>query len=195
MNETLFVPLKRSIESDGNLYVYGILPFDEPDSFDTVLTRELVESNIERLRKYPTVRFMHRDPVGKIVFGETVKDGSHLLQTEITTHGFAVLSKIDPACTKERSLIQNGQFGYSYGYQPKGEQPKRYCKDGKTRTHFVSGDLYEISIVDTPSNWNAETKSYIRMFAPLGNQTLNNSASVLLHEVCKRLRKATEELQ
>jgi hypothetical protein len=167
-NYNLFVPITRSFEApNGDLYTYGVLPFDEPDSFNTVLTRELVDSNMERLRKYPAMRFMHTSPLGTIVFDQSVKDPSgKLLQTEVRYDGFAVLGKVDPACTKERSLIQNGRFGYSYGYLPKGTQPLRQCKDGVKRTHFVSGDLYEISVVDTPSNWTAETKAFVRMIQP-----------------------------
>lgn len=164
-NFDLFVPIQRTVESNGDLYTYGVLPFDEPDSFDTVLTRELVEANQERLRKYPTLRFMHKDPVGTIVFDRGVTDplSGQMLQTQIVDAGFAVLGKIDPACTKERSLIQNGHFGYSYGFMPKGVQPMKQCKDGKVRTHFTTGDLYEFSVVDTPSNWTADVKSFVRI--------------------------------
>jgi hypothetical protein len=164
----MFVPIQRVIaESNGSLYTFGVIPFDEPDTFNTVLTRELVESNLERLHKYPALRFMHHDPLGIIDFEHEILDPEtgQVCKTEICQNGFAVLGKVDDACVKERSLIQNGHFGYSYGYQPepKAQPVRRSVKDGVMRTHFVSGILAEISVVDIPANWTAATKSFVRI--------------------------------
>lgn len=175
-NVNLFVPIiTRLVEGENNaLYVFGVIPFDEPDTYNTVLTRELIEANIPRLRKYPALRFMHHDPLGTIVFDRYITDptSGKELKTEVRPDGFAVLSKVDDACTKERSLILNGHFGYSYGYSPDKPQPIRASvKDGVMRTHFTTGTVLELSIVDTPSNWTAETKTYVRIIQSDNGET------------------------
>lgn len=150
MNE-IFIPILRSFESDGNHYIYGYSAiFDSEDAMGTVMSKQLVDLNIPRLKKFPTVRFQHREPLGTIVFDQTV-DG---IRTYTDQHGFHVLVKIYSTNEKEFRMIQEGKFGFSYGLIP--TKTERQTINGKNVEVFTEGTLYEISVVDSPAHPEAQ---------------------------------------
>jgi len=132
------------MEKDGEHYVYGELPFI-PDAFDTMLTRELVEANLGRLKNFPTARYMHKEPIGIIDFEHSING----YRTFIDDNAFHCLIKIFDVCEKEFKMISQGQYGLSYGLMPKRTEKRRV--NGKDVTAFVEGSFYEVSIVDSPA--------------------------------------------
>jgi len=144
------IPIVRSFESDGKRYIYGYAAiFDTPDFFGTVMTKEVVLSSLPHLRKFPAVRFMHRQPLGQIVFDKEV-DG---VKTFVDEHGFHVLCEIYPERDEEWRMISRGGWGFSYGFMPdpKGSGVQR--RNGYDA--FVKGTLYEVSVVDSPAHSDA----------------------------------------
>jgi hypothetical protein len=140
----IFFPITRAFDGKNGHYVYGELPFI-PDSLDTMLSQELVENNLERLRKFPSARFQHKEPIGKIDFEHSVNG----YRTYVDDTAFHVLIKIFDVCEKEFSMINEGSYGLSYGLMPKKTEHRRV--NGKDVEVFLEGDLYEVSIVDSPA--------------------------------------------
>lgn len=128
---------------------YGVL-LNELDSFGTALSRELVEGSIPLLRKYPAVRYMHHEPFGRIVFDEII-EGFH---TQLDDNGFFVVAEIGANFEKEFSLIRSGGWGFSWGMFPTAP-PVQKEVGGKTGQVYEKGRVYEISVVDVPSQPNA----------------------------------------
>lgn len=150
------IPITRAFEDkDGKKFIYGYCAiFDSSDNLGTTITRELVQRNIPRLKKYPSLRWMHKEPLGKVVFDVSVNGVS----TYTDEHGFHVLCKIFDACQKEFEMIKEGGFGFSYGLLP-------------TRTQdnvFLEGVLYEISVVDSPAHPETEVH-VIRSMTQIAN--------------------------
>jgi len=147
------IPIIRSFEKDEKRYLYGYVGFWQiPDDFGTVLTPEIVESSLPRLRKFPAVRFMHRTPFGQIVFDRSV-DG---IATKIDEHGFHVLVQVYKECEREWGMVKEGGWGFSYGLFPAPDGIQKKCFDnGKCYDAFVKGVLYEISVADTPAHIDA----------------------------------------
>ena len=140
----IYIPITRTFDGKEGHYVYGELPF-EPDSFNTMLSRELVESCIERLKKFPTARFQHQQPIGKIDFEHEVNG----YRTFVDDSAFHVLIKIFDVCEKEFKMISEGSYGLSYGLMQKKTEHKQV--KGKDVEVFMEGTLYEVSIVDSPA--------------------------------------------
>jgi len=138
------VPILRSFDENGIHYVYAELPF-EPDSFGTMLSQELVEDNLPRLKKFPTARFQHQQPIGIIDFENTVNG----YRTYIDDDGFHVLIKLFTTSEKEFQMISQGSYGLSYGLLPRKTEHQNV--NGKDVEVFTEGTLYEVSIVDSPA--------------------------------------------
>lgn len=147
------VPIFRSFQSDGAKYIHGYAClFNTPDKLGTTMTKECVEANIPRLRKFPAVRFMHRVAFGQIVFDQTINGQ----KTQVTEHGFHVLIKVYNSAEKEFSMVVNGKWGLSYGFLPAKDGIERVCPTpNNCYDAFVKGVLYEISLVDTPAHEDA----------------------------------------
>jgi len=140
----IYFPITRSFDGKDGHYVYGELPF-EPDSLGTMLSRDLVENNLERLKKFPSARFMHKEPVGKIDFENSING----YRTHVDENSFHVLIKIFDVCEKEFNIIREGSYGLSYGLIPTKTEHRRV--NGKDVEVFTEGTLYEVSIVDSPA--------------------------------------------
>lgn len=147
------LPILRSFESEDQKYVYGYAAiFDSPDMLGTVISRQVVESSLPHLKKFPAVRFMHRTPLGQIVFDQEVKG----IKTKIDTHGFYVLCQIYDEHEKEWRMISKGGWGFSYGLLPAKDGVRTQCiSPNECYETFVKGTLYEVSIVDTPAHPDA----------------------------------------
>jgi hypothetical protein len=128
---------------------YGVV-LNELDDFGTALSRELVESSIPLLRKYPAVRLMHKEPFGHIVFDETIEG----FQTHLDGEGFFVVAEIGANFEKEFSLIKRGGWGFSWGMFP-SEPPVSKIVGGRRGLVFEKGRVYEISVVDVPAQSGA----------------------------------------
>ena len=159
----VIIPIIRSFEKDGDRYVYGYgAVFDTPDELDTIISRQLVEENIPRLKMYPSLRFMHETPLGKIEFDKTVElPTGELVTTRIDDHGFHILGKVFKSCDKEWSMIQEGHWGLSYALASHGLVMGKRSVDGKVYDSFEHGKLYEFSVVDSPAHIGAEAGSVL----------------------------------
>jgi len=157
------IPILRSFEKDGKKYVYGYAAiFNTPDAFGTVMTREVVDSSIPHLTKFPAARFMHRDPFAQIVFNRQV-DG---FGTFVDEHGFHVLCEVYDHKENEWSMVQRGGWGFSFGFFPNPNSSgfeNRTTPDGRTLPHFANGLIYEVSVVDTPAHEDAVAYAMRRM--------------------------------
>jgi len=138
------VPILRSFDENGIHYVYAELPF-EPDSFGTMLSQELVEDNLPRLKKFPSARFQHQQPIGIIDFENTVNG----YRTYVDSNAFHVLIKLFTTSEKEFQMISQGSYGLSYGLLPRKTEHQNM--NGKDVEVFTEGTLYEVSIVDSPA--------------------------------------------
>ena len=147
------IPIMRSFESEGKKYVYGYAAlFDSPDCYGTLCTKEIVESSWEHLQKFPAVRFMHREPLGQILFDESVKG----MSTFVDEHGFHVLVQVYDECVDEWGMITSGKWGFSYGLLPAPDGIQKKClPNGSCYNAFVKGIFYEVSVVDTPAHSDA----------------------------------------
>jgi phage head maturation protease len=158
INYTEPIPILRSFDKDGTHYLYGYgAIFDSPDVFGTVMTRELVEHSIDiQLKKFPAIRWMHKEPFGQIVFDETVEG----VKTFVDNHGFHILVRVHPHMEAKWDMIKNGGWGFSWGVMPaKDGVEQRKLADGKTYPCFVRGRMYELSVVDAPAHPDA--KAYV----------------------------------
>lgn len=145
------IPITRSFESEGKKYIYGYAAiFDSPDALGTIISKELVESSLPNLYKFPTLRFMHRTPLGQIIFDKEING----VRTFIDEHGFHILARIYDECQKEWNMIRSGKWGFSYGMLPdkEGGIGRKCDLEGKCYEVFLKGRLYEISVVDTPAH-------------------------------------------
>ena len=147
------IPILRSFESEGKRYLYGYTAlFDSPDCYGTLCTREIVESSWDHLQKFPAVRFMHKMPLGQILFDESV-DG---MSTFVDDHGFHVLVQVYDERDDEWGMITSGHWGFSYGLLPAPNGIKEKClSNGKCYKAFVKGIFYEVSVVDAPAHSDA----------------------------------------
>ncbi len=161
------IPILRSFENEGKRYIYGYACiFDSPDILGTVITREVVETSMAHLRKFPAVRFMHRTPFGQITFDEEVEG----VKTFIDSHGFHVLIRVYDQCTKEWSMVKNGRWGFSYGFMPAKDGIQRVClTTNQCYDGFVKGTLYELSVVDSPAHSDAVAHAHERIQRMIGN--------------------------
>jgi phage head maturation protease len=156
----------RAIESKGQMYVHGYAArFDTPDAHGTIMTRQFIEDNIARLRKFPAVRFQHNPekPFGQIMFDEEI-DG---ITTFLDDTGFYVLIRAYDSCRPEWKMVQQGHWGLSYGIRPERRGRKCLTNDQCFET-FETGILYEISVVDSPSHPNTEAQTIERSVYNLG---------------------------
>jgi phage head maturation protease len=156
----------RSFESNGKRYVYGYAAlFTTPDAFGTIISKQLVENNLDRLRRFPVLRFMHRDPIGKILFDKEVEG----VRTFIDEHGFHVLAEVSSTCEKEWNLIRDGVVrGFSYALANDSNlRIERRRFGNKEYDVFVNGTIYEISIVDSPAHPEAVAHVVNRSLIPL----------------------------
>jgi phage head maturation protease len=147
------IPILRSFETEKTKYLHGYAClFNIPDEYGTAMTREAVEANQQRLRKFPAVRFMHKTPFGQIVWDKEVSG----VKTRIDDNGFHVLIKVYDSAEKEWSMVTSGKWGLSYGFLPAPDGIKRVCPSPQNcYDAFVHGTLYEISVVDTPAQDDA----------------------------------------
>jgi len=151
------IPILRSFESEGKKYLYGYAClFQTPDDLGTIITKQVVESSEARLRKFPAVHFNHRTSLGQIIWDQSVKG----FKTFIDQIGFHVLVRVYDQCVKEWSMIQSGNWGFSYGFMPDksggiGQKCIINDKGKKCYPAFVKGFVYEISVVDSPAHPNA----------------------------------------
>jgi phage head maturation protease len=138
----------RTMEHEGKRYVYGYaVLFDSPDGHGTIATKEFVENNMQRLKKYPAVRFQHTIPLGQIDWEVDLGNG---IQTRIDDHGFHVVARIYDERQEEYNMIKNGNWGWSFGSRPDGWGKR--CIGDKCYPSFEKGVIYEVSIVDSPSH-------------------------------------------
>jgi len=151
------IPILRSFESEGQKYLFGYAClFQIPDDFGTVITKEVLLSSEARLRKFPAVHFNHRTSLGQIIWDTEIKG----IKTVINDYGFRVLVKVYNECEREWNMIQNGKWGFSYGFMPDkigGVGQKCFINDKGKECFpaFVKGFVYEISVVDAPAHPNA----------------------------------------
>jgi hypothetical protein len=154
----------RAFEHDGERYLYGYgIIFDSPDGHGTVMTRKFVENNIERLRKFPAIRFMHQDPLGQIVWDEEV-DGK---RTFIDNHGLHLLVRVYSDQDDKWRMINEGNWGFSWSANPT-RMGQACFPDGKCYPSFEDGKMWEISVVDSPSHMDATTYILKRSLEWLG---------------------------
>lgn len=157
----VFIPIQRSFEKEGRHFVYGYsMLWHQPDMHNTVISKSVVEKSLSRLMAYPTLRYMHTKPVGKILFDEEIKGVS----THIDSKGFHILAEIFPAHNEEWETIRSGNFGFSYGLGFPETQMVQH--NGKFYETFIDGIVYEISIVDSPSCLACEVNTVERYFIP-----------------------------
>jgi len=168
----IHIPITRSMEKDGKHYVYGYSAiFDSPDSFGTIISKKVVEKSLTRLKQFPALRFMHREPLGQILFDYAL-DG---ISTFMDEHGFHILGEVFESCEKEWRMIREGGFGFSYGMLPAKDGIQTKTINGKEYDVFVDGTLYEISVVDTPAHPEAKLNVIERSMNFYGNK-LSTSA-------------------
>lgn len=173
------IPIQRSFESDGHRYIYGYAAiFDSPDAYGTVISKQVVEKSLPRLKQYPSLRYMHKDPLGKIIFDMTVNGVS----TFIDEHGFHILGEINQACEKEWQMIKQGSFGFSYGMLPAQNGIQRKKFNGNVYDVFVDGELYEISVVDAPAHVDAKVNVITRSLTYYANSSEPSRSFEQLHE-------------
>jgi len=152
------IPILRSFEKDGKKYIYGYgAIFDSPDYFGTIMTRGVVDSSIDHLRKFPAIRFMHKKPLGQLVFDREVEG----LKTFVDQHGHHLLIEVYDGMEHEWNMIRKGGWGLSYGFMPaRTGGIGRKCFEagafaGKCFDSFEKGRIYEYSIVDSPAHPDA----------------------------------------
>jgi len=165
------IAITRTLESKGKKYVYGYAAiFDSPDAHGTIMTKGLVESNLPRLRKYPALRLNHRIPLGQLVFDREVEG----IKTFVDEHGFHVLAQVYDKFEDEWRMIQKGGWGFSYGFMPSQHgATKTVCvTPNECYKGFISGTLYEISVVDTPSHFGAKVHTIERMLTDKRQQVI-----------------------
>ena len=167
LGREFIVPILRSFEKDGERYVYGYgAIFDSPDELGTIITPTLVDENIPRLRRNPSLRFMHQSPLGRIQFDKTIElDDGTFVSTKSDEHGFHILAKVFKACEKEWSMIQEGGWGLSYALSPRGLVVGRKDINGKSYESFEHGTLYEFSVVDSPAHTGAQAGAIVRILS------------------------------
>jgi hypothetical protein len=149
------IPLQRAFEgNNGEKYLFGwAIIFDTADAHGTVMTKKFVEGNLERLKKYPAVRFMHKVPLGQIEFHKTVTDPEtgRQIKTYINEHGFHVLVRVYDGQRELWNTMNQGSFGFSWAAVP--SKTAQICpSDGACFTSLEDGKLFEISVVDSPSH-------------------------------------------
>jgi len=155
------IPILRTFESKGKRYVYGYAAiFESPDFFGTVITKEIVESSLPHLRKFPAIRFMHKTPFAQILFDVEVEG----VKTFIDNHGFHILGELYDGMDREWSMVHRGGWGFSYGLMPAKDGVGTKCFDnGKCYPAFEKGILYEVSVVDAPAHSDAVTYTIKRL--------------------------------
>ena len=157
------IPIMRAFESDGKMYVYGYSAiFNSPDSFGTVMTREVVDYSINtQLGKFPAVRFMHEEPFGQIVFDRVVNG----IKTTVDDVGFLTLIEVYDTAKPKWEMVKAGHWGLSWSMNPKDAKIEyRKLADGKSYPTFVKGLIFEVSIVDSPSHADAVAYVMQRVF-------------------------------
>lgn len=156
------IPIIRAFEHEGKRYIYGYAGlFRVPDDFGTLLTKEVVLNSEQRLRRYPAVRFMHRTPLGQILWDEEVQG----VRTFVDDTGFHVLVRVYDGRDDEWNMIQNGGWGFSYGFMPdaSGGTEIKCIAENECYPAFVKGFLYEVSVVDSPAHMDAVAHVISRM--------------------------------
>lgn len=165
------IPILRTFESKGKKYVYGYACiFDSPDYYGTVITKEVVEQSLPHLHKFPALRLMHKIPFGQILFNQEVEG----IKTYLDSHGFHVIAQIYNKFQDEWQMINNGGWGFSYGFMPAREGGTKTIRlsEGKYYEAFVKGTLYEISVVDTPAHSEAIVHTIERMLTDKRQQII-----------------------
>ena len=178
------IPILRSFESNGVKYVAGYAAiFDSEDSYGTAMTHEAVESNLERLQKFPAVRFMHRVPFGQIDFSSEILFEGQTYKTFVDDHGFHVLCRVYDDCKSEWNMVKSGKWGFSYGFLPSDDGiESRRLANGHMVPAFVKGTLYEVSVVDAPAHDNAAAYVVSRMIHGHTGGNMTNEAENMPEE-------------
>jgi hypothetical protein len=154
----------RAFEHEGQRYLYGYgIIFDSPDGHGTVMTRQFVENNLERLREFPAVRWMHQEPLGQIVWDKEVNGK----RTFFDNHGLHLLVRVYSDKTDKWAMIQEGHWGFSWSANPT-KMGQACFPDGKCYPSFEDGKMWEISVVDSPSHINCVAYVLQRSMAFVG---------------------------
>jgi phage head maturation protease len=179
----------RSLESNGEKYIHGYAAItNEPDFYGTIMTKQVIEQSIPHLRQFPAVRFMHKIPLGQIVFDEEVEG----ITTHIDNIGLYVLCQVYDGNEKEWRMVRNGKWGFSYGFMPDKEGGTgQVCLDtNQCYTGFVKGIIYEISVVDAPAQEKAKAHTIERNL----NRSVSDDDKAYV-ESCKQLLRTTQDPQ
>jgi len=145
--------ISKNVTND-RLYIYGVASTQNEDrDGETVSMRSLEKAFVKFMRRNPVLMFNHNGqaaPVGKVVSEFVGEDGvvykSGIINNEL--HVVGMISQADSASDVRLQIEERILKSFSIG-----GRARRVQKGG--RNCLLVGDLFEISIVGTPSNSDA----------------------------------------
>ncbi len=151
-----FIRLASSQDQERRIIAgYASVPI--VDSYKTIFTTEALQEALDSFMEHPVLRYMHEQPVGKILPEYNDMEGiTH--RTHVDEHGLYVVAELAQGtqlATEAWELIKQGIInGFSIGGTV--EHPERDMEikqvDGEQVGIIHRLQLHEISVVDIPGN-------------------------------------------
>jgi len=137
-------PLMKSAEStNDNWLIEGIATTEHLDRENDIILRDAVRKALDEYLANPILRYMHKEPIGRVLEARYNEDGLYVKAEVIKNQRNADIW----------ALIENGVLR-SFSVMGKIKKASLSKMGGKTVRKIEDIDLYEISIVDIPANSN-----------------------------------------
>ena len=152
-----------SSETPGRM-IAGYASVPVVDNHKTIFTTEALKRALDGFKERPILRYLHETPIGRVLFEPVTDSDGVTHETHVDDNGLYVVARIaegtQPA-NEAWALIQQGILnGYSIGGQIRDySKIKEREIDGEIVGIIDDFRLFEISVVDLPSNPKAEFKA------------------------------------
>jgi len=157
----------KSVDKEKRL-IRGIASLEEIDRDNEIIALDAISSSLQTFLMNPIVRFKHQDPIGRAIVDQTYIDAAS--KSFIVT---AYISDATQTAKEAWGLILDGIIK-SFSVGGKVLEKEAVKENGKDFHRITKMELYEISVVDIPSN----RKSFFEVIAKSIKENNNNDTFV-----------------
>lgn len=166
----------KSIDKEKRI-IRGIASLEEVDRDNEIIATEAIERSLQTYLINPVIRYKHTDPIGRAIIPETSIDRAN--------KAFIVTAYITDKTEKAREawgLIEDGIIK-SFSVGGKVLEKEAIKENGKDFHKITKMELYEVSVVDIPSN----RKSFFEVIAKSLEKEVDDRDTELIKKTVKEV--------
>jgi len=173
----------KSIDKEKRI-IRGIASLEEVDRDKEIIALEAIEKSLEGYKQNPIIRFKHQEPIGRAIPEQTFVD--RMDKAFIVT---AYITDKTQTGKEAWALIEEGIIK-SFSIGGKVLEKEAVKENGREITKITSMELYEVSVVDIPSN----RKSFFEVIAKsIGKQSKDEIAQDMFNKPYSELTPEEKE--